>query len=88
MRVRVDQAGDHRFTAKIDSARAGPGEPRDVLVRPDRHETIASDRHRLRDRKSVVHGDDLAVCENHVDTRLLCMDDDGSRDRQQCTGRQ
>ena len=46
--------------------RARPREPADLLVGADRHDAVAADRHRLRDREALVDRDDLPVGQHQV----------------------
>ncbi len=73
MGVIVDHARNDGFPAKIDAPRVRAREARDVLIAPDRNDTIPLHRHRLRDREAVIDRDDLAVGEDGIGRGLLRM---------------
>jgi hypothetical protein len=66
MGVAVDQAGRHGPAVQIDDARGGRGIFRHGGIRPDRDDPLAYYRHRLRDARARVDGDDVAVLENAI----------------------
>ena len=66
MHVVVDQPGNDGPAPQIDPARVRPGEPRDLLVGADRHDAVAPNRHRLRDRKPLIDGDDFPVRQDQI----------------------
>ncbi len=49
----------------------GPRQPCDLLIGADRYDAVALNRHRLRDRKALIDGDDFAVREDQIRRRLL-----------------
>ena len=67
--VAVRQAGNDRLAVQIDRRRLRAGELRIGVARPDRGELAAGDRHRLRDRKARIDGDDVGVDEDRVGRR-------------------
>ena len=69
MHVVVDQPGDHRLALQVDPARIRTRKSRDLLIGARRHDAIAPDRHRLRDRKPLVDRDDLPVGEDQIRLR-------------------
>ena len=64
VRVVVDHAGHDRAAGQIDPARRRSGERRDVVVAADGDDAVALDGDGLRDRESLVDGDDLAAGED------------------------
>jgi hypothetical protein len=80
VRVRVDQSRDDGLAAEIDAPRVRACELVDVRVRADRDQSIAPDRDGLRDGEPGVDGDDLAVGQHEVSSRLLLsVHGDGGR---------
>ena len=66
MHVVVDQPGSDRLAPEIDPPGVRPGQPGDLLVGADRHDAVAADRHRLRDREAIVDRDDLPVRQDQI----------------------
>jgi len=70
MKVRVIDAGNHDAARKIDAARVGIGHRRDVIRGPNRHDSIASDRHSLGISAGWVGGEELAAYSNRTRSGL------------------
>ena len=67
----VDEAGNDRPSAEVDSSGCRPGEPCDVSSGADGRDPVAPDGQRLRDREALVDRDDVRVDEDEIRRRLL-----------------
>ena len=90
--VVVDEPGNHRAAAQVDSARRRAGQADNLAVAADAHDAVALDRHGLRNREAIVDCDHLAVGQDDVGAArarrrrfLRCEPHDrDSRDEERC----
>ena len=69
----VDQTGNDRFPAQVDSSGARTRQPADLLIGADSRNPIAADGECLRDRETLIDRDDLSVRKYEIGSRALCL---------------
>ncbi len=67
----IDQPGNDGPAHQVDLSGVRPRQPGHRLVGAYRHDTIAFNGYCLRNRKTLIDGDDLPIRENQIRRRLL-----------------
>src|SRR5207253_1076184 len=80
MRVRIDEARQHRLSAQVNFLRLAGGKRQHFVIRSDRKKSSARNRHRLRSRLPRIDRPEVSVVENKFRV--------GAVDRKKVAGKQ
>src|SRR6266404_742740 len=64
MRVRIDEAGQHRLPAQVNFLRLASGKRQHFVIRSDREKSSAGNRHGLRSRLVRINRPKISVVKN------------------------